>query len=59
MCEKAGIPAATLAKQCLLAALEYFQSQGDVPMPPAIVRQSEAARLKLVEGDSIPARETA
>jgi hypothetical protein len=45
MCDDAGIPPATLAKKCLLSALAYYRENGDVPMPPAIVRRSEAATL--------------
>jgi hypothetical protein len=59
MCEDAGIPPATLAKKLLLSALEYYRENKDVPMPPAIVRQSEAARLKLSNNETPPARETA
>ena len=42
MCGDAGIPPATLAKKCLLSALAYYRKHGDVPMPPAIVRTSQA-----------------
>ena len=60
MCEDAGIPPATLAKKCLLSALEYYRQHGDIPMPPAIVRQSEAARLTAPHyGTTGEARETA
>lgn len=58
MSESSGIPIATIAKRCLMAALDYFDQHGDVPMPPAIVRKSEAARL-LAPSPSADCRETA
>jgi len=37
MCEDAGIPPATLAKKCLLSALDHYRKHGMVPMPPVIL----------------------
>ena len=45
MCEDTGIAPAKLAKRCLLSALTYYRKHNDVPMPPAIVRQSQAATI--------------
>jgi hypothetical protein len=50
MCEDAGIPPATLAKKCLLSALAYYRENGDVPMPPAIVRARESRFLNAPHG---------
>jgi hypothetical protein len=61
MCASIGVAPATLAKQCLLSALSYYEEHKDVPMPPAIVRQSEAAQIEKAKIHHLEpkARETA
>ena len=40
MCQDAGIAPATLAKKCLLSALDHYKAHGMVPLPPVILPAS-------------------